>query len=59
MKTVEEILHEAELEAEEREMRRRAVMALERIADALERAPGSQGALEEEEERRSNEDKKY
>lgn len=37
MKTVDEILYEVELKAEDIEMRRRAVIALERIADALER----------------------
>lgn len=38
MKTVDEILYEAEQEAKDRKMRIRAVIALERIADALERA---------------------
>ena len=38
MKTVGEILYEVELEQKDREMRSRAVIALERIADALERA---------------------
>lgn len=44
MKTIEETLYEVEQRAKEREMRSRAVIALERIADALERAQ-----LEEEE----------
>ncbi len=38
MKTVEETLYEVEQRAKEREMRSRAVVALERIADALERS---------------------
>lgn len=38
METVDEILDEINLEAKDREMRSRAVTALERIADALERA---------------------
>lgn len=38
MRTVEEILYEAELKQKEREMRSRAVIALERIADVLERS---------------------
>lgn len=38
MKTVDEILYEAELKQIDIEIRNRAVIALERIADALERA---------------------
>lgn len=40
MKTVTEIIHEVELKAEDRELRSRAVVALERIADALEKIVG-------------------